>query len=152
MSEALDAMSTWAEANQAALTQELDRIAARLEAVSEDRPPADVAGLWLTDPLEPVEGISGVMFSGGVAEYVYAREERDFGDLVGTPPLIAHRTFMWPESAYSEVTFDACVEQGYDATVYRVLVAHPDEIIPVATNPLVNVRPFTMQHDWDDWS
>ena len=78
--------------------------------------------------------------------------EHDFGDLVGTPPLIAHRTFMWPESAYSEVTFDAFVEQGYDATVYRVLVAHPDEIIPVATNPLVNVRPFTMQRDWDDWS
>jgi ethanolamine utilization protein EutA len=28
-----------------------------------------------------VEGIAGVMFSGGVAEYVYGREERDFGDL-----------------------------------------------------------------------
>ncbi|MDR6376853.1 hypothetical protein [Paraburkholderia caledonica] len=25
--------------------------------------------------------------------------EHDFGDLVGTPPLFAHRTFMWPESA-----------------------------------------------------
>ena len=78
--------------------------------------------------------------------------EHDFGQLVGTPPLIAHRTFAWPESADSEVTFDAFVEQGYDATVCRVLVAHPDEIIPVATNPLVSVRPFTTQQDWDDWS
>ena len=43
-------------------------------------PPA-VAALWLTEPLEPVEGIAGVMFSGGVAEYVYGREERDFADL-----------------------------------------------------------------------
>jgi ethanolamine utilization protein EutA len=43
--------------------------------------PAPIDALWLTDPLEPVEGIAGVMFSGGVAEYVYGREERDFGDL-----------------------------------------------------------------------
>ena len=43
--------------------------------------PAPVGGLWLTDPLEPVAGIAGVMFSGGVAEYVYGRESRDFGDL-----------------------------------------------------------------------
>ncbi|HMA51607.1 MAG TPA: ethanolamine ammonia-lyase reactivating factor EutA [Magnetospirillaceae bacterium] len=37
--------------------------------------------LYLTDPLPGLEGIGGVMFSGGVAEYVYRREERDFGDL-----------------------------------------------------------------------
>jgi ethanolamine utilization protein EutA len=43
--------------------------------------PAAVRGLWLTEPFDPVEGIEGVMFSGGVAEYVYGREERDFGDL-----------------------------------------------------------------------
>jgi ethanolamine utilization protein EutA len=43
--------------------------------------PADVEALWLTAPLEPVEGIAGVMFSGGVGEYVYGRETRDFADL-----------------------------------------------------------------------
>jgi ethanolamine utilization protein EutA len=43
--------------------------------------PPGVEALWLTDPLAPVEGIAGVMFSGGVAEYVYGREARDFGDL-----------------------------------------------------------------------
>jgi ethanolamine utilization protein EutA len=37
--------------------------------------------LRLTDPLPTLEGISGVMFSGGVAEYIYARETKDFGDL-----------------------------------------------------------------------
>jgi ethanolamine utilization protein EutA len=42
---------------------------------------AEVEALWLTDPLDPVEGIAGVMFSGGVGEYVYGREERDFFDL-----------------------------------------------------------------------
>jgi len=37
--------------------------------------------LYLTEPLGNLHGIAGVMFSGGVAEYVYGREERDFGDL-----------------------------------------------------------------------
>jgi ethanolamine utilization protein EutA len=40
-----------------------------------------VAGLWLTEPLGVLGGIKGTMFSGGVGEYVYGREERDFGDL-----------------------------------------------------------------------
>ena len=42
---------------------------------------ADHRGLLLTDPLPPLHGIDGVMFSGGVGEYVYGREARDFGDL-----------------------------------------------------------------------
>jgi len=37
--------------------------------------------LYLTDPLRDLRGIHGVMFSGGVGEYVYGRESRDFGDL-----------------------------------------------------------------------
>jgi ethanolamine utilization protein EutA len=35
---------------------------------------------WLTDPIQPLP-CDGVMFSGGVAEYVYERETRDFGDM-----------------------------------------------------------------------
>jgi len=41
----------------------------------------EVAALFLTDPLENVGAIDEVMVSGGVAEYVYGREKRDFGDL-----------------------------------------------------------------------
>lgn len=37
--------------------------------------------LFLTEPIEDFGPIDGVMFSGGVAEYVYERESRDFGDL-----------------------------------------------------------------------
>ncbi len=37
--------------------------------------------LFLTDPLPPLPAIDAAMFSGGVGEYVYAREKRDFGDL-----------------------------------------------------------------------
>jgi ethanolamine utilization protein EutA len=37
--------------------------------------------LYLTEPIKDLRGIGGVMFSGGVGEYVYGRENRDFGDL-----------------------------------------------------------------------
>jgi ethanolamine utilization protein EutA len=40
-----------------------------------------VVSLWLTEPLGSLAKIDGAMFSGGVGEYVYGREERDFGDL-----------------------------------------------------------------------
>jgi ethanolamine utilization protein EutA len=43
--------------------------------------PDDVAELYLTDPIADLAGIGGIMFSGGVAEYVYGRESRDFGDM-----------------------------------------------------------------------
>jgi ethanolamine utilization protein EutA len=43
--------------------------------------PPPVARLHLTDPIADLGRIDGVMFSGGVGEYVYGRERRDFGDL-----------------------------------------------------------------------
>ena len=46
--------------------------------------PDDVAELHLTEPLGPLGDVAGVMFSGGVAEYAYDREQRTFGDL-GAP-------------------------------------------------------------------
>lgn len=45
-------------------------------ATAEDR-----AELLLTDPITDFGAVAGVMFSGGVGEYVYDREPRDFGDL-----------------------------------------------------------------------
>jgi ethanolamine utilization protein EutA len=43
--------------------------------------PHDVAHLYLTDPIADLVRIDGIMFSGGVAEYIYGRETRDFGDM-----------------------------------------------------------------------
>ena len=43
--------------------------------------PDAVQRLYLTDPLADSGGVKGVMFSGGVAEYVYGRETRDFNDM-----------------------------------------------------------------------
>ncbi len=54
---------------------------ALIAALTRSPAPANVEALWLTEPLDPVAGVAGVMFSGGVAEYVYGREANDFGDL-----------------------------------------------------------------------
>ena len=54
---------------------------ALVAALTDGGVPADVEGLWLTEPLGTIGGIQGAMFSGGVGEYVYGREEKDFGDL-----------------------------------------------------------------------
>jgi ethanolamine utilization protein EutA len=43
--------------------------------------PHAIEHLYLTDPLPDFGPIEGVMFSGGVAEYVYQRETRDFSDM-----------------------------------------------------------------------
>ncbi len=65
---------------------DLARIAAPMaallaRALTETPPPEEALSLMLTDPPGDLAGVAGVMFSGGVAEYVYGRESRDFGDL-----------------------------------------------------------------------
>lgn len=52
-----------------------------LSAVSSITPGTVVKDLFLTDRLPSLEDIGGVMFSGGVSEYVYGRETEDFGDM-----------------------------------------------------------------------
>ncbi len=54
---------------------------ALLRVLSGASTPADRAELLLTDPITDFSGVTGVMCSGGVGEYVYGREQRDFGDL-----------------------------------------------------------------------
>ncbi|MFC0527511.1 ethanolamine ammonia-lyase reactivating factor EutA [Phytohabitans kaempferiae] len=64
----------------------LDRVAREMAdllvtAVTTWPPPAHALAWFLTEPFPATDGVDAVMFSGGVAEYVYGREERDFGDL-----------------------------------------------------------------------
>jgi ethanolamine utilization protein EutA (predicted chaperonin) len=67
-------------------TEEIARVTtwmadALVAALTQEHAPRDVADLWLTEPLGVIGGITGAMVSGGVGEYVYGREDRDFGDL-----------------------------------------------------------------------
>lgn len=57
-------------------------MAALLAAALTETPASKAAlALYLTDAPPNFDGVDGLMFSGGVAEYIHGREDRDFGDL-----------------------------------------------------------------------
>jgi ethanolamine utilization protein EutA len=65
---------------------QLDKVAASMAdllvaALTQRPPPHVLEHLYLTDPIADFGRIDGIMFSGGVGEYVYGREDRDFGDM-----------------------------------------------------------------------
>jgi len=100
--------------------------------------PAPIGGLWLTEPLEPVAGIAGVMFSGGVAEYVYGRESRDFGDLgrrLGH--AIRRRVYagalpypMLPAGECIRATAIGASEYSVQLSGNTVFISNPGELLP----------------------
>ena len=64
----------------------LDRVADRmadalLAAITAYPPPEEIGPLFLTDPIDDLGSLDGIMFSGGVGEYVYGRQTTDFADL-----------------------------------------------------------------------
>lgn len=66
--------------------EDLDKVADTMATTLIDalvcRPlPKDIENFYLTDPILDWGRIDGVMFSGGVSEYVYHREDKDFGDM-----------------------------------------------------------------------
>jgi ethanolamine utilization protein EutA len=75
----------WNKGDRAA-PAELDRIAeymadALIAAIRMSPLPPPLKALYLTEPITDLGHVDGIMVSGGVAEYVYGREERDFGDM-----------------------------------------------------------------------
>lgn len=52
-----------------------------ISALTEPNASETIRALFLTDPLPALEDITGVMFSGGVSEYIYGNESRDFSDM-----------------------------------------------------------------------
>ena len=82
---AADAGFAWAKgdhADPAALDKVAEHMADTLVSAIVARPlPHAVEHLYLTDPIADFGHIGGVMFSGGVGEYIYGREDRDFGDM-----------------------------------------------------------------------
>lgn len=62
---------------------ELDRVAEQMaDTVLAALRGEELSDLWLTEPLGyALDVVTGLVFSGGVGEYVYGVESRDFGDL-----------------------------------------------------------------------
>jgi ethanolamine utilization protein EutA len=69
-------------AEPAALDKVAEYMADALIAAIRMRPlPPPLAAIYLTEPIAELGQVDGIMLSGGVGEYVYRREDRDFGDL-----------------------------------------------------------------------
>ena len=87
-------------------SEDLDKVAdvmaeTLVVALTQRPAPHDVEHLYLTDPIADFGDLGGVMFSGGVAEYVYDREPRDFGDMgkrlgAAIARKLAAGRFPWP--------------------------------------------------------
>ena len=94
--------------------------------------------LYLTAPLADLSGISGVMISGGVGEYVYGNEARDFGDLGRRLGLAFRRRLdagrlPWPLLPAGEcirATAFGASEYSVQLSGNTVYVSQPGELLP----------------------
>jgi ethanolamine utilization protein EutA (predicted chaperonin) len=122
---------------------ELDALAesmatAVLSAVRESDPPVDVAELFLTERLGALGPLDGVMFSGGVAEYIYDRESRDFGDLgrrlgAALRRRLAEGALPWPLLAADEcirATAVGASEYSVQVTGNTIYVSNRGALLP----------------------
>jgi ethanolamine utilization protein EutA len=107
-------------------------------AVRERELPAAIGNLYLTDPLATFGPIDGVMVSGGVAEYVYQRESRDFGDmgkLLGTAlrRKLDAGALPWPLLPAGEcirATALGASEYSVQLSGNTIYVSNPGKLLP----------------------
>src|SRR5262249_15381769 len=112
--------------------------------------------LYLTEPLPYLAGIQGVMFSGGVGEYVYGNEERDFGDLGKRMGLALRRrldagSLPWPLLPAGEcirATAFGASEYSVQLSGNTVYVSQPGELLP-RKNLQVLQPPVSLSGDID---
>lgn len=117
---------------------------------------SDAQDLYLTDPIGPLENIDTIVCSGGVAEYVYRREEREFGDL-GMKLGHALRERLddgrlpWPLSANSQgirATALGCSEFTAQLSGNTCYISNPEALLP--RRNLAVLRPdFEFAGDFD---
>jgi len=109
-----------------------------LASVSVRPVPADVEGLYLTELLPDLGSIDGVMFSGGVAEYIYQRETRDFGDMGRLLGLALRRkvdagALPWPLLPPGEcirATALGASEYSVQLSGNTIYISNPGELLP----------------------
>jgi ethanolamine utilization protein EutA len=136
---------------------DLDKVAATMaEAlvalVTAGQPTPDVADLYLTEPIE-LGAIDAVMFSGGVAEYIYSRESRDFGDLgrrlgQAIASRIAAGALPWPVLPAGE-----CIRAtALGASEYSVQLSGSTSFIsnPAALLPRRNLKVLQPDYSCDE--
>jgi ethanolamine utilization protein EutA len=128
------------------------RLAARMahvlfDAVAEGKQPWDE--FYISSPLGELPKIDGILFSGGVSEYIYGRETQGFGDL---GPYLGREIRKQADVRGFNV-LDA--GEGIRATVigasqYTVQLSGETIFIPESMSlPVRNLRVFVAQVDWD---
>ena len=131
------------ELGEKVTSAELDRVAdgmadALLAALVIRPIPHEIGHLYLTDAILDWGRIDGVMFSGGVAEYVYARETRDFGDMgrrLGTAIArkVADGALPWPLLAAGEcirATALGASEYSVQLSGNTCFISNPGQLLP----------------------
>lgn len=92
--------------------------------------------LYLTEPLKDLRAVDGVMVSGGVGEYVYGREERDFGDLGRRLGLELRKRLdrlpgkLLPAGECIRATAFGASEYSVQLSGNTVYVSEPGELLP----------------------
>src|SRR5271169_2355303 len=129
---------------------------ALVAAVTAQPLPHDIEHLYLTDPIAELGRIDGIMFSGGVSEYVYQREERDFGDM--GPRLgrairerVAQGAFPWPVLPAGEcirATALGASEYSVQLSGNTSYISAPGALLP-RRNLQVLLPPFVCEDDID---
>lgn len=116
-------------------------------------PAQNILDLNLTDPISHLENIDAVIFSGGVAEFIYHRQERDFGDL---GKFLGHAirrkvddgTLPWPllsESQGIRSTVLGCSEFTAQLSGNTAYISNPDSLLPRR-----NVTVIRPEFEFDD--
>ena len=127
----------------AGLDAMVEGMAERLsEAMSRAALSAETAALVRLEPLRNDRRPDVVTFSGGVSEYLYGREERDFGDL-GRPlarAVLARARAWGPRIEHSDAGLRATVIGASQYTVQvsggTIFVA-PDGVLPLRNMPTI---------------
>jgi ethanolamine utilization protein EutA len=120
---------------------EIDRVCdtmadAIVAAAREHEPPDAVRALFLTERLPLLEGIGAVMFSGGVSEYVYGNEARDFGDMgkrLGAKLAARLGALPWPvlpAGTGIRATALGLSEYSVQLSGNTIFVSDPDRVLP----------------------
>jgi ethanolamine utilization protein EutA len=103
---------------------------------------------YVTSPLGVLPAIDGILFSGGVSEYIYARENSTFGDL---GPYLGREIRSEAEKRGFNI-FEA--GEGIRATVigasqYTVQLSGETIFVPESLKlPIRNLRVFVVHADW----
>jgi ethanolamine utilization protein EutA len=128
------------------------RLAARMahvlfDAVAGGKPPWD--DLYVTAPVDSLPALDGILFSGGVSEYIYGREASAFGDL---GPYLGEEIRKEAKKRGFQI-LDA--GEGIRATVvgasqYTVQLSGETIHVPEPAHlPVRNLRVFVVHIDWE---